>query len=320
MDALIFDEILKYVTDYNTPKMDSNEALIKISMVGICNTDLEITKGYMGYKGILGHEFVGIVEEVENPKDKNLIGKRVVGEINLGCGNCNWCNQGLSRHCPNRSTLGILNKEGCFAQYLTLPVSNLLVVPDSIPDEVAVFTEPLAAALEILEQLHIKPYEKVAVLGDGKLGLLIALALNASNIDINLIGKHQNKLDIAKNQGINTELLSDIKIEKKYDVVIEATGSVSGFETSIALVKPRGVLVLKSTIASEKDLNLAPVVIDEITILGSRCGQFAPALRLMEKNIINFSPLISKILPFKQAIEGFELNRKKDTIKILLKL
>lgn len=320
MDALIFDETLKYVTDYNTPKMDSNEALIKISMVGICNTDLEITKGYMGYKGILGHEFVGIVEEVENPKDKNLIGKRVVGEINLGCGNCNWCNQGLSRHCPNRSTLGILNKEGCFAQYLTLPVSNLLVVPDSIPDEVAVFTEPLAAALEILEQLHIKPYEKVAVLGDGKLGLLIALALNASNIDINLIGKHQNKLDIAKNQGINTELLSDIKIEKKYDVVIEATGSVSGFETSIALVKPRGVLVLKSTIASEKDLNLAPVVIDEITILGSRCGQFAPALRLMEKNIINFSPLISKILPFKQAIEGFELNRKKDTIKILLKL
>lgn len=320
MDALIFDEILKYVTDYNTPKMDSNEALIKISMVGICNTDLEITKGYMGYKGILGHEFVGIVEEVENPKDKNLIGKRVVGEINLGCGNCNWCNQGLSRHCPNRSTLGILNKEGCFAQYLTLPVSNLLVVPDSIPDEVAVFTEPLAAALEILEQLHIKPYEKVAVLGDGKLGLLIALALNASNIDINLIGKHQNKLDIAKNQGINTELLSDIKIEKKYDVVIEATGSVSGFETSIALVKPRGILVLKSTIASEKDLNLAPVVIDEITILGSRCGQFAPALRLMEKNIINFSPLISKILPFKQAIEGFELNRKKDTIKILLKL
>lgn len=320
MDALIFDETLKYVTDYNTPKMDSNEALIKISMVGICNTDLEITKGYMGYKGILGHEFVGIVEEVENPKDKDLIGKRVVGEINLGCGNCNWCNQGLSRHCPNRSTLGILNKEGCFAQYLTLPVSNLLIVPDSIPDEVAVFTEPLAAALEILEQLHIKPYEKVAVLGDGKLGLLIALALNASNIDINLIGKHQNKLDIAKNQGINTELLSDIKIEKKYDVVIEATGSVSGFETSIALVKPRGVLVLKSTIASEKDLNLAPVVIDEITILGSRCGQFAPALRLMEKNIINFSPLISKILPFKQAIEGFELNRKKDTIKILLKL
>ena len=320
MDALIFDEILKYVTDYNIPKMNSNEALIKMSMVGICNTDLEITKGYMGYKGILGHEFVGIVEKVENQKDKDLIGKRVVGEINLGCGNCNWCNQGLSRHCPNRSTLGILNKEGCFAQYLTLPVSNLLVVPDSIPDEVAVFTEPLAAALEILEQLHIKPYEKVAVLGDGKLGLLIALALNASNIDINLIGKHQNKLDIAKNQGINTELLSDIKIEKKYDVVIEATGSVSGFETSIALVKPRGVLVLKSTIASEKNLNLAPVVIDEITILGSRCGQFAPALRLMKKNIINFSPLISKILPFNQAIEGFKLNREKDTIKILLKL
>ena len=320
MDALIFDEILKYVTDYNIPKMNSNEALIKMSMVGICNTDLEITKGYMGYKGILGHEFVGIVEKVENQKDKDLIGKRVVGEINLGCGNCNWCNQGLSRHCPNRSTLGILNKEGCFAQYLTLPVSNLLIVPDSIPDEVAVFTEPLAAALEILEQLHIKPYEKVAVLGDGKLGLLIALALNASNIDINLIGKHQNKLDIAKNQGINTELLSNIKIEKKYDVVIEATGSVSGFETSIALVKPRGILVLKSTIASEKDLNLAPVVIDEITILGSRCGQFAPALRLMEKNIINFSPLISKILPFNQAIEGFKLNREKDTIKILLKL
>lgn len=321
MRALVFNNKLELKQDFKKPTPKENEALIKVKLVGICNTDYEITKGYMGYNGILGHEFVGVVEEI-NGKDKSLLGKRVVGEINLGCKNCDWCAKGLERHCPNRQTLGIFNKDGCFADYVTLPLSNLIEVNEKINDETAVFVEPLAAALEILEQLHIKPYEKVCVLGDGKLGLITALALNASNVDVTLIGKHQNKLDIAKEQNVKTMLLENLKQDdnKSFDVVVEATGRVSGFETSLSLVKPRGVLVLKSTIATGKELNLAPIVIDEITVLGSRCGQFDPALRLMEKNVIDFSKLVSSKLSFDDAVLGFEKNKEKNTIKILLEM
>lgn len=321
MRALVFNNKLELKQDFEKPTPKENEALIKVKLVGICNTDYEITKGYMGYNGILGHEFVGVVEEI-NGEDKSLLGKRVVGEINLGCKNCDYCAKGLERHCPNRQTLGIFNKDGCFADYVTLPLSNLLEVNEKINDETAVFVEPLAAALEILEQLHIKPYEKVCVLGDGKLGLITALALNASNVDVTLVGKHQNKLDIAKEQNVKTMLLENLKQEdnKSFDVVVEATGRVSGFETSLNLVKPRGVLVLKSTIATGKELNLAPIVIDEITVLGSRCGQFAPALRLMEKNVIDFSKLVSAKLSFDDAVLGFEKNKEKNTIKILLEM
>lgn len=321
MRALVFNNKLELKQDFEKPTPKENEALIKVKLVGICNTDYEITKGYMGYNGILGHEFVGVVEEI-NGEDKSLLGKRVVGEINLGCKNCDYCAKGFERHCPNRQTLGILNKDGCFADYVTLPLSNLLEVSEKINDETAVFVEPLAAALEILEQLHIKPYEKVCVLGDGKLGLITALALNASNVDVTLVGKHQNKLDIAKEQNVKTMLLENLKQEnnKSFDVVVEATGRVSGFETSLNLVKPRSVLVLKSTIATGKELNLAPIVIDEITVLGSRCGQFAPALRLMEKNVIDFSKLVSAKLSFDDAILGFEKNKEKNTIKILLEM
>ena len=321
MRALVFNNKLELKQNFEKPTPKENEALIKVKLVGICNTDYEITKGYMGYNGILGHEFVGVVEEI-NGEDKSLLGKRVVGEINLGCKNCDYCAKGLERHCPNRQTLGIFNKDGCFADYVTLPLSNLLELNEKINDETAVFVEPLAAALEILEQLHIKPYEKVCVLGDGKLGLITALALNASNVDVTLVGKHQNKLDIAKEQNVKTMLLENLKQEdnKSFDVVVEATGRVSGFETSLNLVKPRGVLVLKSTIATGKELNLAPIVIDEITVLGSRCGQFAPALRLMEKNVIDFSKLVSAKLSFDDAILGFEKNKEKNTIKILLEM
>ena len=321
MRALVFNNKLELKQNFEKPTPKENEALIKVKLVGICNTDYEITKGYMGYNGILGHEFVGVVEEI-NGEDKSLLGKRVVGEINLGCKNCDYCAKGLERHCPNRQTLGIFNKDGCFADYVTLPLSNLLEVSEKINDETAVFVEPLAAALEILEQLHIKPYEKVCVLGDGKLGLITALALNASNVDVTLVGKHQNKLDIAKEQNVKTMLLENLKQEdnKSFDVVVEATGRVSGFETSLSLVKPRGVLVLKSTIATGKELNLAPIVIDEITVLGSRCGQFAPALRLMEKNVIDFSKLVSAKLSFDDAVLGFEKNKENNTIKILLEM
>lgn len=317
MKAVVFDETLKLDTNYEKPIPQKGEALVKVSVAGICNTDFEITKGYMGYKGILGHEFVGVVEEI-NGEDKTLLNKRVVGEINNGCENCEMCHKGLQRHCSNRQTLGIWRKDGCFAQYLTWPIKDLLAVPESVSDKQAVFVEPLAAGLEILEQLHIQPIEKVVILGDGKLGLTTALALNASNIDVILVGKHQNKLEIAQKQGVTTKLLSDFAIEKKYDFVVEATGSISGFEMALNLTKPRGTLVLKSTVAASKEFNLAPIVIDEIRVQGSRCGRFAPALRLLESNKVNFSPLISGVYNVDDAIEAFEKNKEKDTLKILL--
>lgn len=320
MKALIYDNGLKFVEDHKEPVLKAGEALIKTTMMGICNTDEEITKGYMGYKGVLGHEFTGVVADVFNSADKGWIGKRVVGEINAGCKKCNWCASGLERHCPNRGTLGIWQKEGCFSEYFTLPVSNLLEIPNGVSDEEAVFTEPLAAAYEIIEQVHIKPTDRVALLGDGKLGLSIALVLGALNINLFHIGKHQNKLDISKNAGNKTMLLSEISgLEGFFDVVIEATGSVGGFETSLSLTKPRGILVLKSTIAAKEGLNLASVVINEITVVGSRCGQFAPVIRLFERKAIDVKPLITKILPFENVIEGFELNRQKDTLKVILK-
>lgn len=322
MKAVVFNdkEGLVLKTDYTKPVPQKGEALIKVSMAGICNTDAEIIKGYMGYSGVLGHEFVGVVEEV-NDADKSLIGKRVVAEISYGCDKpeCPWCAVKNYRHCPDRHTIGIWRKDGCFAEYITLPTNILFEVPENVPDEQAVFVEPLAAACEITEQLHIEPTHKVVVLGDGKLGLTTALTLNAQNLDVTLVGKHQNKLDIAKSQGVKTMLLDELKVSNNFDVVVEATGSVSGFETSLNLVKPRGVLVLKSTIATGKELNLAPIVINEITVLGSRCGQFGPALRLLKNNRIDFKPFISKIYSIDEAIKGFEANREKDSIKIILK-
>ena len=324
MKAIVFDNELKLDKNYEKPIPQKGEALIRVKLAGICNTDYEITKGYMGYVGVLGHEFVGVVEGVNSntETDKQWIGIRVVAEISWGCDdpNCEWCAKKNYRHCPNRHTIGIWKKDGCMAEYITLPTNILFEVPENVTDEQAVFVEPLAAACEITEQLHIEHTSKVVVLGDGKLGLTTALTLNALNLDVLLVGKHQNKLDIAKAQGVETQLLENFKIEKKYDVVVEATGSASGFETSMALTKPRGVLVLKSTVASGKELNLAPIVIDEITVLGSRCGQFAPALRLLKNNRIDFTPFITKTYDIDDAIEAFEANKSKESLKILIKI
>lgn len=319
MKAIVFDKELKLVNDYKKPVPQKGEALVRVTLAGICNTDFEITKGYMGYVGVLGHEAVGVVEEI-NDDDKSLLGKRVVAEISYGCKkpDCQYCAEKLYRHCPDRHTLGIWRKDGVFAEYFTMPLETLFEVPENVPDEQAVFVEPLAAACEITEQLHIKPMEKVIVLGDGKLGLITALTLNAQNYDVTLVGKHENKLDIAKAQGVKTKLLSDLKVEKIYDVVVEATGSISGFETALALTKPRGVLVLKSTVAASKEFNLAPIVIDEITVLGSRCGQFPPALRLLASEKVDFSPLISAKFKVDDAIEAFEKNKEKNTLKVLI--
>lgn len=320
MKAIVFDKELKLDNNYEKPVPKKGEALVKVKLAGICNTDYEITKGYMGYKGVLGHEFVGVVEDV-NDEDKSLVGKRVVAEINYGCHdvNCEWCNKGLVRHCPNRHTIGIWKKDGCFAQYITLPIEVLFEVPENVSDEQVVFVEPLAAACEILEQLHIQPIQKVLVQGDGKLGLTTALTLNAFNYDVTLVGKHQNKLDIAKKQGVKTVLLDNLEIKPEWEIVVEATGSISGFETAMALTKPRGTLVLKSTVAGAKEFNLAPIVINEITVLGSRCGQFKPALKLLENNRIDFKPFISGVYSVDDAMEAFEKNKEKDTLKVLIK-
>ena len=322
MKAIVFNDKdgLHLDNNYKKPIPQKGEALIKVTLAGICNTDYEITKGYMGYNGILGHEFIGTVEEI-NDEDKSLLGKRVTAEISYGCNNpeCEWCAVKNYRHCPDRHTLGIWRKDGCFAEYVTMPLNVLFEIPENVEDEQAVFVEPLAAACEITEQLHIQPIQRVVVLGDGKLGLTTALTLSAQGLDVTLIGKHQNKLDIAKNQCVKTQLLQDTKIENIYDVVVEATGSVSGFETSLSLVKPRGVLVLKSTIATGKELNLAPIVINEITVLGSRCGQFPPALNLLAKHRIDFKPFISAVYSIDDAIEAFEANKSKETLKVLIK-
>lgn len=324
MRAIVFDKELKFDNNYPKPLPNKGEALIKVTLAGICNTDYEITKGYMGYSGILGHEFVGIVEDVNsnNENDKQWIGKRVVAEISWGCNepDCDWCAQKNYRHCPSRHTIGIWKKDGAMADYITLPTNILFEVPNNVTNEQAVFVEPLAAACEITEQLHIEPTSKILVLGDGKLGLTTALALNAMNHDVILVGKHQNKLNIANTQGVKTKLLETLLPEEKYDIVVEATGTASGFETSMNAVKPRGVLVLKSTVATGKELNLAPIVINEITVLGSRCGKFAPALRLLEKNKIDFSPFINGIYNIEDAIEAFEANKLKENLKILIKM
>ena len=321
MKAIVFDNELKLDNSYPIPEIKENEVLIKTKMVGICNTDYEITKGYMGYKGVLGHEFVGIVEKIGKNVDKELIGKRVVGEINLACNDCSWCHQNLQRHCPNRSTLGIFKKDGCFSEYFTLPKENVIVVPDNVDDYSAVMVEPLAAAYEIFEQLPLKLDSKIALVGDGKLGLCISSVLNALNLNFIHIGKHENKLEISKKMGVKTKLLQELKDEdkKSFDYVIEATGSEGGFETSVSLVKPRGTLVLKSTIVAQEGLNLASVVVDEITIVGSRCGQFRPALKLLEKGKIDVKPLISDVYSIDEYDKAFEKNKDKNSLKVIIK-
>jgi len=321
MKALVYDGSLKLDKNYPIPTVKDDEVLIKTSVVGICNTDYEITKGYMGYKGVLGHEFVGVIESTGSNVPKNIIGKRVVGGINLACNNCIWCHRNLQRHCPNRQTLGIYKKDGCFSEYFTLPYKNILEVKDNIDDNTAVFTEPLAAAYEIIEQIHFKPDYKVALVGDGKLGLCVSIIFNAMNIPFVHIGKHSDKLEISKKAGADIKLLSEINESdfKNYDVVVEATGSTGGFETSVNLVKPRGILVLKSTITAKEGLNLAGIVVDEITVIGSRCGQFEPVLRLMEKNRIDTKPLISGVYSVDDFEKAFEENSKKDSIKVLVK-
>jgi alcohol dehydrogenase len=280
MMAAVFADRLKFVQDYPIAEPGSGWARIKVTVAGICKTDMEIMKGYLGFKGILGHEFVGIVDRCEDP---SWVGKRVVGEINAACGQCHWCGLGLGRHCPKRTTLGILNHDGCMAEYCILPVENLLMVPEDIPDERAVMMEPLSAACEILEQLAIHGKERIIVLGDGRLGILCAWVLSCVASDVTLVGRYPQKLELADWHGIKRCLWND-PVEAGADIVVEATGSSGqGIVTAISLCRPRGTIVLKSTVAIQGDVNLAPVVINELTILGSRCGRFTDGMAMMKK-------------------------------------
>jgi threonine dehydrogenase-like Zn-dependent dehydrogenase len=318
MKAVVFDKELKLVTNHPVPSRKGDEVLVGVSLAGICNTDLELMKGYMGFSGVFGHEFVGVVEEAPEGQG-DFAGKRVTGEINLYCGECATCRAGMPTHCPNRSVLGILNKDGAMAEYLTLPARNLHVVPDGVPDEEAVFTEPLAAAFEILEQVHLRPTDRALVMGDGKLGLLCAQVLGLSQAAVTLLGKHPDKLSIATARGVGAALLNEFKAGREFDVVVEATGTAEGFRSALGYVRPRGTIVLKSTVAQAAELNLAPVVIDEISVVGSRCGPFEPALRSLEKKLIDVRPMISAVYPVDDALAAFEHAKRKGVLKVLVK-
>ena len=315
MRAIVFDKELEYRDDLPVPRPLNDEALIKVTCAGICNTDLEIIKGYMGFKGIPGHEFVGIVEACES---KELLGKRVVGEINIGCGKCDYCRSGLQNHCPERSVLGILNREGAFADYITLPVQNLHVIPDPVPDEEAVFIEPLAAGFEILRQVDIGPSNRVCVFGDGKLGLLIAQVLSMTGCDLTVVGNHRSKLLILDELGIRTELSSEFA-GKDMGIVVDCTGSESGIETALKTVRPCGKIIIKTTIAGRGHIDLNLVVINELSLIGSRCGPFPDAIKAIESGKVKLYPLISAEYSIEDGVRAFAHASERGVLKVILK-
>lgn len=316
MKALFFDGTLQYVIDYPLPKREKGEALIRVLFAGLCNTDVEIMRGYMEFRGVLGHEFVGIVEECDK---KEWVGRRIVGEINCGCGVCELCRNGSDRHCSNRTVLGILGRDGAFAEYLTLPVENLHEVPEDIRDEEAVFVEPLGAAFRIREQVPIAPSKRVIVLGDGKLGLLVAQVMNMFPCDLTVIGKHKSKLQFLENRGFKTSLLGTC-IGEEADYVIDCTGSPQGFEYALQLAHPQGMVVLKSTYSEKGNFDLAPIVMNEITVVGSRCGPFDAALHALVESTVDVKPLITKIMPLERGEEAFGIACEKESLKVLLEI
>lgn len=297
------------------PRRADGFALIRLLCGGICNTDLELQRGYYGFSGIPGHEFVGEVVEAE---ERSLIGRRVVGEINLNCNCCAWCRKGMGRHCPKRSVLGIVKYPGAFRELLTLPERNLHVVPDSVPTEYAVFTEPLAAACEILDQVHIPCSSQVAVLGDGKLGLLIAQVLNAYGFRVHQFGHHKEKLRIASRAGVSTEIIRERIPSSAYDWVVDATGSAKGLTDAVRMTRPQGTLILKSTLHGKIGIDTAPVIVNEITLLGSRCGRFEPAFELLRNGTINVADMIADRLPLAKAPAAFRRAAKSGVLKVLL--
>jgi len=322
MRALRYKEGTLAVSAVPQPVPDC-EALVRVTLSGICNTDLEIARGYAGFEGTLGHEFVGVIEEVSDdgaPAGRLMPGQRVVGEINAGCGVCDLCRAGDPRHCRERTVLGIVGRDGAHAEFLKLPLVNLLPVPDAIPDERAVFTEPLAAACAILERVSISDSTRVAVIGDGKLGLLCAQVLATTGATVTLIGKHKEKLAIAARRGIETDTIDGAQSRQgHFDVVVEASGSPGGFSAAVKLLHPRGVLVLKSTFHGTTEIEAAPLVVNEISVVGSRCGRFAPALGLLEQNAIDVDSLISEEFALSDGVSAMRRAAERGVMKVLLR-
>ena len=315
MKATFFDG-KQMIFDNNYPDPEFNETVVQVNLAGICGTDLEILDGYMKYTGILGHEFVGTVVKSKN---SDLIGKRVVGEINAGCTKCDFCIRGMERHCPSRTVLGILKRDGAFAEFLSLPEKNLHVIPDSISDEQAVFVEPLAAAFEINEQISLKPEWNVAVVGDGRLAQLIIQVIKLTCSNITCFGKHQNKLEGLIQSGIKIKIGIESTDEQLFDLVVEATGSNSGFTDTMKLVKPRGTVVLKSTITSRENLDLTSTIINEITLIGSRCGLFKPAIDALATGVISVNSMIDSTFSLDKFEDAIIHAKKPNTLKVFLK-
>jgi threonine dehydrogenase-like Zn-dependent dehydrogenase len=314
--ALVFDQSLSLRPRHPEPAASGGDTLLRVLQAGVCSTDLEITKGYMGFRGVLGHEFVA---EVVSSPDKHLVGQRVVGEINVVCGRCDLCLSGLSSHCRSRSVVGILNHDGAFADFLRLPAVNLHALPKSVDNDAAVFVEPLAAAFQVVKQVPTLDGKKwVTVLGDGRLGLLVAQVLRDAGCPVRVIGKHLDKLALCEKWSIRSRPLGDIAPRHDQDVVVDCTGSAAGFELAMQMVRPRGTIVLKSTAAAGKALNLAPLVIDEINVVGSRCGPFREAIRALAEKRIDVASLIHRRMRLDQGVEAIELAGRPGVLKVLI--
>jgi threonine dehydrogenase-like Zn-dependent dehydrogenase len=299
--------------DYPDPQPRDGEVLVRVLRAGICETDLQLIRGYMGFTGVLGHEFVGVAES--GP----FKGRRVVGEINCSCWTCTTCRAGRPSHCPNRTVIGILNHDGAFADLVAVPQRNLHAVPDSISDDVAVFTEPIAAAFQIPAQVSVGRQDRVVVLGDGRLGNLCAQVLARLSSNVTVVGKHPEKLALLKNgAGVATKLLADVEPDRIADIVVDCTGSPTGLPTALSLVRPRGTIVLKTTVAGEQTMALAPIVIDEVTIVGSRCGPFDRALAALAAGDISVLPMISARFRLSDGVAALEHARTKPALKVLL--
>jgi alcohol dehydrogenase len=315
MKALYFDGTLS-LRETEIPHCAPGEALLAVTLAGICGTDRQILQGYSGFRGIPGHELVGKVVECD---DVGWIGKRVVGEINVACGSCEWCRRGLGRHCHRRTVMGIINRPGAFAEFVALPAANLHQVPQEVPDEAAVFTEPLAAACEILEQMPIPPGTRVAVLGDGRLGLLVAQVLQHAQAQVTVIGRHDDKLGLAKIWGMSVRRAGEQPIPaKSFTVVVEATGSPQGLDQALRIVEPRGTVVMKSTFHEPARFDTAKLVVDEVTLLGSRCGNFSTALDLLRSNHVKVQELVSRTFPLGAGLEAFQYLDQTPCLKVLL--
>lgn len=309
------EQKLELKSNLPIPEPPPGEALVKVLRAGICNTDLELLRGYYPYKGILGHEFVGLVER----GPEHLVNRRVVGEINAACGRCRFCLKKQPTHCENRTVLGIVNRNGAFAEYLTLPHQNLHPIPDRLSTEAATFTEPVAAALEIQQQINIGPSDRVLVAGDGKLGQLVAQTLAVTGCDLLVIGRHREKLANLEERGIKTGFADAVK-DGAFDISVECTGNREGFAIARRALRPRGILVLKSTYAGALSLDISSVVVDEITLVGSRCGPFEPAIELLAQNQVNVKSLIDSRYPLEDGLAAFDRAQTKGVLKVLLEM